>query len=231
MFFFNCQFLCICLWVCTCVDSQSDVLCFALCFCYCTFRVAGGRESQQVKLLQLRLSAQTHGQPSYAGKHTETAAHLQLQYVGNIRCFTLKAADLVCHTFQYFWNTKTHTYKCLQSSPTLTYAQEVHDYIRPVFCSGFVYILSSQESGLHWTTLISHDMWAFLCLVPRCKVTGLNFIFLRVCAQAQTHTCSDGEEHKHTCMPPICVIYTALMTKILTAATSWCTCILKFPHG
>lgn len=129
-----------------------------------------------------------------------------------------------------YTHTNAHT-----PTPTRTYAQEPHYYIRPVFCFRFVYIQSSQESGLHWTPLISHDMWAFSCLVHRCKVTGLNFIFLRVCTEPQTHTCSDGEEHKHTLTLPMFAIDTALMTKwkppvderiskILRATMSWCTC-------
>lgn len=155
--FFLILFVSVCVFVHVLTRSQIFHA-FALRFWYCAFRVAGGRESRQVKLLQLRLSAQTHGQPSYSGKHTETAANLQLQYVGNIRCFALMAADLFCHTFQYLWSTKTriHTYKRLHT-------QELHYYIRPVFCFGFVYILGSQESGLHWTTLTSHDV-SFLLL-------------------------------------------------------------------
>lgn len=42
------------------------------------FRIAGGREQRQVKLLQYNFSAQTHGQSSHSGKHT-----------GSFRCFRL----------------------------------------------------------------------------------------------------------------------------------------------
>lgn len=40
-------------------------------------RVTGGRQSQQDKLVQLRLFAQTHGQPSHSGKRRPTAAHIK----------------------------------------------------------------------------------------------------------------------------------------------------------
>lgn len=50
-------------------------------------------------------------------------------------------------------------------------------------------------------------MWAGSCFAHRCKVTGLNFIFLRVRTQAQTHTWSDGDKHKHKHASNICHLY------------------------
>lgn len=77
----------------------------------------------------------------------------------------------------------THAY-------TLTHAQRLHSYIRPVFCFRFVDILIGQESGLHWTTRITHDMWAFSCSVDRCMVTA--------CLHTSPHTRDLMEKHTNT---------------------------------
>lgn len=95
---------------------------------------------------------------------------------------------------------------------TLTHAQRLHSYIRPVFCFRFVDILIGQESGLHWTTRITHDMWAFSCSVDRCMVTGLNWMSCML-AHKPTHTWSDGETHKHIHTLPIFAISRTLTTK------------------
>lgn len=98
--------------------SSHVFLFFVTRFSFCAFRVAGGWESQQVKLLQLQLSAQTHGQPPYSGKHTHTtAAHVTWV---TVKCFTLMATGgiILCRNlpFQHFVKysdlcTHTHTHQ------------------------------------------------------------------------------------------------------------------------
>lgn len=92
--------------LCACGLIQT-VWSFVMCFCSCyAFRVTGGRRSQQDQLVELRLSAPTHGQPSHSGKHWQTAAHIKVYYVGQSerphtdcnRCFFYVAILSQCLT-------------------------------------------------------------------------------------------------------------------------------------
>lgn len=90
------------------------------------------------------------------------------------------------------WHIHKHT-------TSLTHTQLQHNHISPVFCFGFVDVLSGPESGPLWTTRITHDMRAFSGSVDRCTLTGLN---LMSCMHAHkltyTHYHRKVYSHRHT---------------------------------